>query len=181
MNFRNIALITLLLPMASYGKSIEARIKELKEAQFKKELEVDGLGKMIEEKEELLRNFDQSSQLLLELLVDKKLEELKTKNNYKQLSNEEVKEFTESIRNSVNTFMNDFGFAYKDKKNIKNLLIEGLFNQDNLENIKEFESLKFFLIRCAFARGFLVKIIEKYEIAIHELISIDQELSHLEK
>lgn len=183
MNYKSIALIAILLPVTvmSYCKSAEARIKELKDAQFKKELELSDLGEIITKKDQILNSFDDDSQYLLRLLINRKKAKIEEKNDGKKLSKEEEKQLAEELRNSVNEFLHVFGAAYKEHRNVADMITNGMFHEDDIKGLKELESLKFFLIKSAFERSLIMKFIDKYKICLQELIKINQELANLEK
>ena len=183
MNYKHMILSALLLPFAinSYGKSVEARIKELQEAQFRKELELSEIGKIISEKDVFLNSFDEDSQYLLRLLINRKKTELIAKNGGIKLSKEEEKKLGEELRNSVNEFLYAVCAAYKAQKNVADIIKNGIFQEDSSNDLKELESLKFFLIRSAFERELVIKFVDKYSVCIQELIKINQELAKLNK
>jgi hypothetical protein len=179
-NYKNIFLSLLLLPIPTYSKSNEIRIQELKEAQFKKEIELSEIGKMITEKDELLASYDEKSQCLLSNLVDRKTALLEEKNG-NQLSREEKQHLAEALRNEVNEFLNALYKSYEEQKNAAEVITNEIFHKDNVKGFKELESLKFFLIRCAFEQDLVIKLVYKYAACLQELIKINQELTALDK
>ncbi|MCX5922210.1 MAG: hypothetical protein NTX86_02690 [Candidatus Dependentiae bacterium] len=181
MNYKGVSLTVFLLPfaIASYGNDVKARIQELKVVEFQKERELSDLGEMIAKRDEILRSFHDDSQYLLRELIKRKTAELEVKNGVGGLSEEEKQRIADESRSFVNDFLFDFCKKCDSNENIENILSEGLVYQE--EGVKSFESLRFFLIRCAFERDFIMRLVKKYEICIQETRLIKQELKDLEK
>lgn len=173
--------LTVLIPITSYTNENSARIKELEEALFEKQLELSEIGEMIAKRDELLRSFEEGYQDLFTSLVEKKVTQIETNNDGKELSKDEKRPIAQELLNSINRYTYAVYEAYLGKETIKNMLTDGLFNQDDLDGCPEFESLKFFLIRCTFERGLVVKLVQKYEACIQELSTINQELDTLKQ
>jgi hypothetical protein len=176
-------LSALLAPFSinSYGKNIETRIKELKEARLQKQLEISSLGETIAKKNEILSAFTEESQYLLRALIKRKKAILEAKNGGITLSSEEEKQLAAELRNSTNEFLCTVYAAYENANNIEGMLVNGFFDEDNPEGNKLFESLKFFLIKSTFERDLVIELVKKYEVCIQELIKINQELDSLKK
>jgi hypothetical protein len=182
MTYKGIILSVLLAPFTIIGNNnVDIRIQELEEKFFQKELELSDLGKMIAEKDELLSSFDSDCQNYLRFFINKKIKQLEEKNDGKSLSEEEEKQLANELRKMVNEFLYTFCDACRNKKDIKDMLLEGLFYQDESTGIKEFESFKFYLIRSTFEREITIRLIKKYEHCIQELIVIKAELENLQK
>lgn len=179
MNFKNIALIMLLLPAISYCKSTEAHIKELEETQFQKELELSNLGEMIAKRDILLRSFNTEVSDLSFHLQMREIARLEEDNGGKELSDEERNQVADSLRKSINEFDISVGAAYENMNIPDGMLSEGLFNKEGSEDIKELQSKRFFQLRCTFERELIIKLVKRYEKCMQELTKINQELTNL--
>lgn len=175
MNYKNIAIIALLLPLTitSYSKSVETRIKELEEAQFKKELEISELGEIIDKrcaslnayKSRALYHYWKPSQ-------EKKINDLQKKN---LLSKEECTKARSDIETSFNQFIKNTGVAFSAAKDIQQLIEKEAFDQDSLED------LRIVLLRVILEQHLIEKLVEKFKICIQELTKINQELTNFKK
>jgi hypothetical protein len=176
MNYKNILLAMLLVPLAAIGKNTTAaRIQELDEKIFQKHLELSNLGTAITEKEELLALLKSEMQDRYALIIDKKTKELEEKNGGKSLSPDEGARLYTELRDELQGFYQKLDIAFKNKENITGMLVNGLFQED------DFQSLRFYLIRYAFEHEILKRLVKKYEILIQEWISIETELEKLKK
>jgi uncharacterized coiled-coil protein SlyX len=167
--------------MALGKNSNDSRIKELEQALFEKELAISNLGKMIAERDELLSSFDTDCQYLLELLTAKEIEKLEEKKGHGQLSQKEKEQIATDVRNLVNNFIFDFAKGYKNKNDLQGMLIKGLVTQEQSTDIPELQSFKFYLLRSAFERGIVVKLVKQYAQCIQELIDMEKQLDDLKK
>lgn len=100
MNYKNIALIALLLPIASYSKSTEVRIKELKEFYEKKGLELLDIGEKIAERNDFVNSL--------------------RKDYYNKI--------TDANQSALDLFASKFIKAVAQEKNINKFLTNELFN-----------------------------------------------------
>lgn len=157
--YKNIALIALLLPVASYSKSNEVRIKELKEAQFQKELEISNVSEMIDKKGEFFSNYKSSALDCLTTIQEK---------------NESSKSEDE-MENLLDQFIKNIGVEFDGSKDIKQMFKNGLDSKGNNE------SLRVALLRVMLEQRLIQKLIIKYEECAQELIMINQELINLKK
>ncbi|MDR3550015.1 MAG: hypothetical protein P4L31_01265 [Candidatus Babeliales bacterium] len=151
MNYKNIALIALLLPIASYGNSTQARIKELKEAQFQKELEASNLFKMIMDKAESSSKYEEKAVDSMKLLTPEK----------------DVSE----IETSLKQLMKEFESELLRAKNLKQIFKDGILNCSDYSRVV--------LLIMVLEKRIGEKLITKYETCIEELIKINLELENL--
>lgn len=179
MNHTYVLLSALLLPAIIYGKNNDTYIKELEEVQFKKELEISELGKMIAERNNDLSSFEEIGQNILEYLLAKKIAKLEMSGI--KLKKNEIDQLAVDLRSSANKFVSDFFVAYEKNENIEIILQKGLLNDENLKILKELESLNFFLVRSAFERILTQKLVKKYAMCIQELSLINQKIEQLNK
>lgn len=176
MNYKGIFLGAFLLPVVtmSYGKTVEAQIKEIEEAQLKKELEISDLGNLITERDKLLRCMQsECEQFVDEFIVDKKT---KAKINGNILSQESVDTLIKEYVASVNEFSTDIEHALNVTYDIKDRLFNNIFYDD--QDIKKLESLKFFLVRCTIERALIIKLVKKYQHCLQELALINKQIAH---
>lgn len=155
MNLKNIALIALLLPVAGYSNGTESRIKELKDAQFQKELAISDLLEMLCKKHDILDRLKSNACYYLTVL---------------QGENESSK--TES---SIDQLIEDMETEFDNTKNINQMFKRGLLDQRNSE------LLRIELFTAALEKRFIKKLSIKYEIYVQELININKELTNLER
>lgn len=101
MNFKNIALVVLLLPVASYSKSTETRIKELETFEYQAELKLSDLGEKIAKKNEFINELN---------------------SQYHAKIKDEKKE-------TIDSFKDKFLSAITKEKNINNILITELIDE----------------------------------------------------
>lgn len=177
MTYKSILLSALLLPIASYGRNTEVRIKELKEAQFQKGLELSNLGKMIAERDELIRTGRKDLENIFPEF--KKYRALALEKNNKKLTEKEIAKVGENIQISLGKFVEQFDTAIKEKASMKQFLTQELFDQENPTSTMAFESLRFIVIRTIFERMLLEILVGKHATCAEELIKINQELSDL--
>ncbi|MBP9764765.1 hypothetical protein KBD08_00330 [Candidatus Babeliales bacterium] len=189
MTYKQILFLSLfLVPCTMFGKNtakthvqIDAQIQELEEKIFQKELELFKLSERIAEIDKLLLAFDSDSQMLLRLLIDKRVEKLKAQNSSKSLSQEDKDKIAIEVQNKANEFLFWFFDVLKNDKSIEGILAEGLLQKDEYTNIVEFESLKFYLIQRTFDRQTFVLLLKKYENCITEYRTLMNELVNLKK
>jgi len=171
-----ILLSALLLPVASYGKSTQARIKELKEVRFQKELELSEIGEKIADKDYLVTSIKKDySNLLLELMKSKKQECFEKKGS-KEPSNEEAETIRKSVTDPIELFLNNLLSAIKEQKKINKVLVKELFDESGT-----FITIRFLLMRIMIETNLLESLVGKCEECGQMLIDIDQELATLEK
>lgn len=157
------------LPCASQGQNPEAQIQELKTVRLKKMQQLSELGKMIDEKDELLYSIAQNGGAVLSQLA-------KDKN----LNTQEAKEFIQEAVSSLDNFGETVDEAIKVKKNVKQFFVKELFKGDN-RRLTDFEALKFLVIRSALEHDFLKILVEQYEEYQQEIIEIEQKIENLQK
>ena len=167
MPYKNIFLVILLIPFSLLGNDTDAQIKELKEARFKKEIELSELGKTIAEK-----------QAYIESMYQEGVNFVHAKANEKNLNEQEMKEFAQKTDEELNSFVGTFNGA----KDVKGFLVKELFKKMESEQIKEsFEAAKFYLLLINNEYRILKTLIQKYEILEQERREINQKLTDLEK
>jgi hypothetical protein len=177
MTYKNIFLSILLVPLTAMGSSTtDTQIQQLKKKFLQKELELSDLGAMIEEKNELLLSFKTDVQYLLGTLRDKKVLQIEEKTG-KLLSQEEKTKLWVELRSDAIDFVYTFCADYENQKSITDVLVKGLIHE-NSDDV-EFESLSFYLIRCAFERPLLIHLIAEYENCLQELRAIENEITTL--
>jgi len=168
MNYKKIALLAFLLPVASYSQTIEEQIQELQEVQFQKELELSDIGKMISERDAFLRNGQSYIQDLLGEYKNKKKSEAGNEN----LSDQEI---IAAYDKASDELIYCFDDAYKNNGNIEQLLIDAFITKDK----KEFASLRFFCSRCSIERSLIEKLVARYAKCFQEVIELDQKIIQL--
>jgi len=83
MNFRSILLSVILLPIASYGKNTENRIKELKELRYQAELKLSEFSEKVAEKDYLVTSIKtEYSNLLTKFIKNKSSLKTRTARNF---------------------------------------------------------------------------------------------------
>lgn len=178
MMYKNIVFMALLmsLPLTKCEDSNELRIKELEEIQFQKMLELSNLGKMIAERDEFLRHALENRQHIFDLVKQDKITQLEKSKGIK-LSSEEMDKIDQEIKDSMKLFLEKF---YESNINeTKELIIEELYDQNNLDSITSFESLRFMLLRFMFECDFLLVLVAKYASCSQELLKINIEFNSL--
>lgn len=174
--FRKVSFVFLLSFVAfsfCYGGKHDKRIKELEEAQFKKELELSELGEIIDKKyssldlykTHLLNHYWTPSQENKSIVLQKQNESLKTGC---------IKSRSE-IEGSFDRFLKEVGTAFNSAKNIRSIIEEEKLDQINIEDFR------IVLLRVILEQNILEKLVEKFEISIQELTKINQELTILKK
>lgn len=161
MTFKSIFLCALLVPFFTFGNN-EQRIQELNNELSSKMLIISDLGKKIAEKEELIESMT-----------------YKVSNDWQEilllLNEEEKQEFNEEI----NVFLKRTNQVLKREINIKNFLIQELFeNQKNNFGLGRIKSAQ---IRILIERNIWKNLFELYEQILSELIEIDHQLDILKK
>ncbi|MDR3549987.1 MAG: hypothetical protein P4L31_01110 [Candidatus Babeliales bacterium] len=158
MNLKNIALIVLLLPIASYSNSTESRIKELREAQFQKELEISNLTEVLIKRHKSLARYKSNTSDFLELLRE---------------SNEQLK-----IDASLDQLIEDFKEEFDNAIDIKQLFSKSFLESDSEVS---YESLRIWTLVVTVERRLIDKLTVKCETCVKELIKINKELKNSEK
>ena len=181
MNFKNVLLSALLLPAMMCGTNNDTAIKELEEAQFKKELEISKIGKMIAEIDTQMRSFwDNHAQLLKELKNLKKAV-FREENENKQLSEDEINKLSPAIEEDVSKFIDGLNKICEKQLDLNDYLIKELIHNDAIFTAGKFSSLKFFVLKFNFERKLLEKLVRKYGFLMNELIAINKRLMILTK
>jgi hypothetical protein len=175
MTSNTMLLIALLVPatFTHCVESIDMQIRELKEAQFQKELALSDLGKIISEKDELFQSMWQAANNFSLKLINEKKKSL-------NLNEQEVKEFTEELNTSLANFGEALNEAIIFKKNVKQFFVKELLDERSRES-KALETLKFHIIRNSLEFQLLRTLIERYEEGHQELIEINSKLADLQK
>ena len=177
MTYKNIFLSILLVPLTAMSNSpTDAHIHQLQKKILQKELELSSLGAMIAEKDKLLSSFGPEIRDLLRTLIDKRTEQLEEEQG-KILSEEEKRKLFVELRDASIGFVCTFCADYGNQQSIEGVLTNGLICQQG-ENM-EFESLRFFLLRCAFERPILRHLIAEFETCLQELRTIENEVNAL--
>ncbi|MBS1986697.1 hypothetical protein JST99_02065 [Candidatus Dependentiae bacterium] len=151
--YRHIALIALLLPFFGYGVNKDSRIKELREAQFQKTLELKNICKQANDCAEFLISSGDYYNCPKQSPESEALNEI----------------FLNKIRN---TFTGLGSFDYD--------LTKELFDQNDADSINSFDVLKGLYMRAATERQLLALLIARYQVILKELFKITQELASLE-
>ncbi|MDR3549790.1 MAG: hypothetical protein P4L31_00105 [Candidatus Babeliales bacterium] len=158
MVYKSILLSILLLPVASYAKSNETRIKELEEAQFQKELEFSNLVELLNKRHKTLDYYKSNTSNLLKLL---------------RKSNEQLK-IEVPLDQLIKNFKTEFDNAIDFKQ---------LFEKSFIENDDEisYESFRAWMLIVVTEKQVIDKLTVKCEICVKELIKINTELKELKK
>lgn len=181
MTCKSMLLGILLVPFAVVcSDAKDKRIQQLEEELFQKKLELSNLGKMIEERDDYLASFGIDSKAIAKLM-EKEVQKWKEENPGKL--------FTEEARNQIKALIihpaYDFSVAFfsacNNGVNIKGMLADGLFRYNESGDAKEFESLKFYFIRCSIEQELLAALVERYEKCIQDLLDISLEIENLQK
>lgn len=174
MIYKNIFLSLLLVPLTAMGSTTNTRTQQIEKRLLQKELELSNLGALIAEKDKTLASFELEIQDLFTMLVDKKAKQLEDGSG-KPLSEEERATLAKKLQTAAIEFVSDFCADYKNQKNMSGILANGLIQVDSNGDFLEFESLRFYLIRCAFERPLLRHLIAEYEHCLEELRAIENE------
>ena len=155
MNFKNIILIILILPMISYSKNLEVRIKELKKSHLQKELELSSLSEMITKKYESRAIYKANALSLLTVLHPEK------KNSHAE--------------ESLNQLMKDFNTQFDNAKDVKDLF------EGSVTSVEEnsYEALRVTLLIMLIEERLIGDLISKYETDLDQLIKCNIELKNL--
>lgn len=173
-----LSFILLPVTITSYGNDVEARIKELEQKYFEKELEISDLGKMIAERDEILRCARQNIGILWDTIKRQKADAIARKHG-KDLSEEEFEQVGIIMQASLNEFVKQFVVALGANQEIKGMLTKGLYDQENIDSATSFESARFILTRAILEHMLLEKLVAKYEACVEELIKFSRELTAL--
>lgn len=146
-------LSTLLLPAIIYGKNNDVRIKELEEAQFKKELEISELSAKIHHQYELLDCYRANALYEWNFLQKEKP--------------------VKKIENSFDECLASFKSTFDVTKDVKKKLKEQYSDMS--------EDLFYALIRVIVEKSFIDKLAIKYMTLIQELADINQKIIQLKK
>lgn len=179
MTYKSIILTILLVPCSIRSDDItDARIQQLEEKLFQKELELSRLGATIAEKDNFFSSLESEVQRIFSSLLEKKVNQTEKKSG-KSLSQEEEKKLSAELSNETITFACTFCANYRNQENIHSFLLNGLIREEENADM-EFESLKFYIIRCTFERELLKHFIVRYEKCLHELRDIQNEIIKLD-
>lgn len=176
MNYKKTFLSLLLVPLAVIGDT--TNMKQLEKKLLQKELELSNLGTLIAEKDKMLASFELEIQYIFTAVIDKKVQQLEEKSS-KPLSREEREKLAKELQNTALEFVRVFCADYQNQKAVSGILSKGLIQVDSNGDFLEFESLKFYLIRCAFERPLLRHLIAEYEHCLQELRAIQNEITAL--
>lgn len=177
MTYKNIFLSILVISLtAASNSAADTHMQQLKKQLLQKELELSNLGSLIAEKDKLLSSFASEIQRLFLILIDQRTKQLEESKG-QPLSEEEKHTFSKELRDAAVGFVGAFCTDYNNQINIEGMLIKGLIREDN-ENM-EFESLRFFLLRCAFERPILKYLVVEYENCLQEIRVLENEITAL--
>lgn len=176
--YKNIALLALLLPFFEYGITKEARINELKEAQYKKALELRALGKIISEGDEYTHESLKVYHKLLENSVTRKKELLDKDDCSRKLNSEEIYQM---LMKENEIMARDLFYALMGKEKFKHSILKETYDRDHAADPYAFNSAKFIEIRGRIEHYLMLLALEKYDICLQELLKINKELAGLEK
>jgi hypothetical protein len=167
-------LSALLLPftMNSYGKSIEAKVKELQEVQLKKEIEISEISDLIAKRYASFEHYNENALYFWRSVQEKKTEWLQRNDvlskNGQQADQAEMEELFDHFFKTIDA---DFNAA----KDIEKLIEEVSFDQES------FDTIRISVLRVVLEKRLINKLVLKYNALIQELIKIDQELITLKK
>ncbi|MDR3551003.1 MAG: hypothetical protein P4L31_06325 [Candidatus Babeliales bacterium] len=179
MIYKGMLLSILLLPVASYGKSTELCIKDLKEAQFQKRLEINNIEKMIGECEHFLVNVSNDYHRMLEVVVAIKRNRI-IQDGGNSLTAEEVKNLRNSLNDSVVDFEKRLAATFDRHEASKPNIVVELFDGNNPHESESFNSLKFMQMKLFTQTALMKKLLEKYDHYLEELVQLDIEINTLE-
>ncbi len=172
---KNIFLIMLIVPLVSVCENIVPN--DLQERYFKKELELSELGEMISRQDSFLSSFSEEVTNLIDYSAAKKIAELEAKKGGKPLTEEEKKQVAVAIKKWADDFLYEFFEKCEKNENIEGVLVKGLLKQGDISD--QFEALRFYLIRSTFERSLRMRLIQKYEDCINEMIRLKAEIDAL--
>lgn len=182
MTYKGMLLSTLLVPFAIVGNdAADLRIQQLEEKFFQKELELSNLGKMIAERDKLLSSFSLIAHEHISVMLSREVKKAESKNGGNPLPEEEENKLKKELLGSADDFLFSFFATCEKQQDISELLTKGLFQENEILNISEFESLKFHFIQCTFERRVIFDLVKKYEDCIRELLAINAEIENLQK
>jgi hypothetical protein len=166
MHFKRIALMALLSPIFGYSKN-EARVSELKEAQYKKSIEIQEIAKRISEADEYIHSCAINYDRLVDWIIQKK------KSNGIRIDKEKIRqELTSLLETCKEIFLGKRQFDL-------NLQYE-LFDKDDVDAIDSFKSLSFMCMHGVTERTILTSLVLRYQACLQELLNINQELKNSE-
>jgi hypothetical protein len=175
--YKSLALAALLLPFSGYGVSKEARIKELKEAQYKKIMELQSLGKIILACDEYKNASLQKYFDLLRDAVVRKEEEQHC--GSEELSTEDIEEM---ILEDNAIISSDLAAVLQGKKReFNHSVLKETYDLEDADGLYAFNSTKFIQISITLEQQIMLLVLEKYEICLQELLKTTQELTDLRK
>ena len=180
MDYKSIFLSILLVPIAAVCNDARDKcIQQLEEQLFQKELELSNLGKMIEERDDYLASFGIDSKAIAKLM-EKEVQKWKEKNPGKPFTEEARDQIKALIIHPAYEFSVAFFAACNNGVDIKDMLTGGLFRYNESDDAKEFESLKFYFIRCSIEQELLAALVKQYEKCIQDLLDISVEIESLQ-
>ena len=151
MNYKNLALMMLLLPITSLGSSNEARIKELEEAQFNMEKEIINLG-------------DELEHAHIAYYKDRN-KALKLWNTSRNINKED----------SFEKFINKIGKAFYASEDINPMIEEGAFYKE------DYHDFYIIITKMVVQRLHIGSITDKFKNYIQKLAVIIKNLNDLKK
>lgn len=170
----------LLVPLAVVcSDAKDKRIQQLEEQLFQKKLELSNLGKMIEERDDYLVSFGIESKAIAKLM-EKEVQKWKEENLGKPFTKEARDQIKASIICAAHEFSATFFAACDKNMNIKDMLTDGLFRQNESVGASEFDSLKFYLIRYALEHELMVALVKRYENCIQDALALWAEIESLQ-
>ncbi|MDR3549793.1 MAG: hypothetical protein P4L31_00120 [Candidatus Babeliales bacterium] len=156
MIYRSMLLSILLLPIASYGKSTEARIKELKEAKFQKELAISNLTELLGNKHKTIANYKSYTANFLTLLLE---------------TNPQLK-----IDGTLDQLINNFKTEFDNTVEFNQLFQKSFLE---IEGEISYEALQTWMLIIISERRVIDNLTIQCETCVKELININKELKNL--
>lgn len=167
------ALVALLLPALCYSQTKEDRIKELEDRQLEKVLEIRKMGKKITLSHEFIDHLKNNARTQTAYAIRRA----------SKSSDADKKQIEKNILKRSDVLANHLDGALWGKGAFDYDLTQELFANelDGLNEIDDFETLKFFNLQAAIERLLLKRFVSSYQERLYELCAIGQELATLKQ
>jgi len=180
-NYKNLILAGLFLPVFGYTQEDVVRLEELRELQGEKGLKIRHLGKLIAEGEEYLRYASSIYWDLVRQTTEKRkkaLDILAKENGTKKIKEKELEQI---IFDENDLIYRELVNALRGKQEFKHSLLNELFDLEKLATRNAFNPDTFLIIRTALEQELMILVTIEYQKCLQELIEINKEIITLEK
>lgn len=150
------SMLLLSMTVMSHDNNVEARIKELEEIQFNKELEISNLNELIVKKSKSFGFYKDRASYYLRL-VRKESESSKPEESIEQI-------------------ITNFDIEFENAQDIKQLIETSFVS---LDPNNSYESFQIWTLFAVLELRLMLKLLSNYEARVQELIKINAELTHL--